>query len=357
MRIKPGMSNARRTLFRKRFPLDRRFLILLVVLTIAVGVTLPLGVQAVIRLSNYPAEQAALLRQRLPVDDPQFRFQMERDLLLYETDGRIKIWTTVVQAIGGTALLLGLLFTWRNLRATQTKLDIDRQGQLTTRFISAAGQLGADRNGCPNVEVRLGGIYALDRIARDWPSDYWPIMEVLTAYVRHNAPRIDVSRTCSPTPGASVELKPRTDIQAILTILGRTPPPERKLSISAASEARPPEAGEDAHLDLRRTDLRGGEFWDGHFERTDFWGADLEVARFWGAHLDGAKLEKANLRGANLRGTSWDKAILTDAILIDADLREADLSGAIDLTADQVRSALMHGQGATLPTNLQGRAG
>ena len=196
-------------MFPKRFALDRRHLILLVVLTIAAGITLPLGVRAVIRLSNYPAEQAALLRQRLPVDDPQFRFQMERDLLLYETDGRIKIWTTVVQAIGGTVLLLGLFFTWRNLRATQAKLDIDRQGQLTNRFISAAGQLGADKNGHPNVEVRLGGIYALDRIARDWPSDYWPIMEVLTAYVRHNAPRIDVSQTDSPTTGSSPEPKSR----------------------------------------------------------------------------------------------------------------------------------------------------
>jgi hypothetical protein len=40
----------------------------------------------------------------------------------------------------------------------------------------------------PNVEVRLGAIYALERIAYDSPRDHWPIIEVLTAYVRQNAP-------------------------------------------------------------------------------------------------------------------------------------------------------------------------
>jgi hypothetical protein len=309
-------------------------LILLAVVVLALGVALPQAVRTVIELAEYPARQAELLRHRLPADNPQARFAAEKDLLQYETDGRIKIWTTVVQAIGGGVLLLGLLFTWRNLRATQAKLDIDRQAQLTSRFIQAAGQLGADKNDRPNVEVRLGGIYALDRIARDWPSDYWPIMEVLTAYVRHNAPRMDGSQTSSPGDGSSTEPRPRTDIQAILTILGRTPPPGRK-------------------LDLRRTDLRGGEFWDGHFEQTDFWGADLEGASFWGARLDGAKLEKANLTRANLRGTSWHNAVLKDAVLTDADVREADLTRAVGLTAAQLRSALMQGQGAVLPSTLE----
>ena len=37
--------------------------------------------------------------------------------------------------------------------------------------------------------IRLGGIYALERIARDSEKDHGPIMEVLTAYVREKAPR------------------------------------------------------------------------------------------------------------------------------------------------------------------------
>jgi hypothetical protein len=37
------------------------------------------------------------------------------------------------------------------------------------------------------VEIRLGGIYALERITNELEKDYWSIMEVLTAYVRKNS--------------------------------------------------------------------------------------------------------------------------------------------------------------------------
>jgi len=36
--------------------------------------------------------------------------------------------------------------------------------------------------------VRLGGIYALERIANESEQDHWPIMEVLCTYVRNVAP-------------------------------------------------------------------------------------------------------------------------------------------------------------------------
>src|SRR5687768_3945946 len=210
-------------------------------------------------LSQYPVRQAAELRRQLATaHDLRFetRVQLETALLQYETDNRIKIWTAIVQAAGGAALLVGLLFTARNLRATQEKLDIDRQGQLTNRFIQATGQLGAElKGGQPNIEVRLGGIYALNRISNDWPKDYWPITDVLTAYVRHNA-------RWSP-PGVEVpEPRPTTDIQAILTVLGHNDPP-------GGFNRRD-------KLDFRNTDLRGAELWDAHLEWTDLWGAHLD---------------------------------------------------------------------------------
>ena len=40
----------------------------------------------------------------------------------------------------------------------------------------------------PNLEVRLGAIYALERIAQDSARDHIPIMETLCAYIRENAP-------------------------------------------------------------------------------------------------------------------------------------------------------------------------
>jgi hypothetical protein len=66
-----------------------------------------------------------------------------------------KTWATIV---GGIALLLSLYFTWENLRVTQ---DLTRQGQITDRSTKAIAQLG-DKN----ITVRIGGIYALEQVAR-----------------------------------------------------------------------------------------------------------------------------------------------------------------------------------------------
>src|SRR5215218_3453534 len=117
----------------------------------------------------------------------------------------------LVQALGlltaGVAGAVGIYFTWRgqrqareaqeeNQRTTQAQLEnaqeelqLTRQGQITERFTRAIDQLGN-----ASLDVRLGGIYALERIARESEEDYWPIMEVLTAYVRQHAPQRLVER-------------------------------------------------------------------------------------------------------------------------------------------------------------------
>jgi hypothetical protein len=284
------------------------------VLAVLLLLTGLLALIAALSVSRYPTWQAADLRRQIAADRHlQFdkRAQLEATLLQYETDNRIKIWTAIVQAAGGAAILTGLLFTARNLKATQDKLDIDRQGQITSRFAQATGQLGAElKDGQPNIEVRLGGIYALSRISKDWPKDYWQIANVLTAYVRHNArwnssPKRSVWWTVRT--GEDHEPKPRTDIQAILTVLGKNPPP-------------PSESFNNFRkFDLRETDLRGAEFWDARLEWTDFVGANLAGAKFWGAVLSNAKLERAHLAGANLK----------EAKLDGASLKDADVTGAI----------------------------
>ena len=254
-------------------------------------------------VSQYTTGQVVELRRELaavPNLPREKRLELETALTAYETDSRIKIWTAIIQAAGGAALLLGLVFTAR-------KLDIDRQGQLTTRFIEATGQLGAElKDGKPNVEVRLGGIYALNRISNDWPKDYWPIADILTAYVRYNAPW---KKEPNKEPNKeSNEQRSSTDIQAILTVLG---------------ENAPPGGFNDRNkLDLRRTDLRGLEFYDARLEWTDFYGAHLERAEMWGAVLRHAKLDHAHLGGANLR-----KAKLDGASVVGADFKGALYDG------------------------------
>ena len=307
-----------------------------IVLIAIVVAALLAAAPTLLRLPEYPAHKAASLRNGEIVKQANLsaenRLALEKDLLLYETDNRVKIWTAIVQAIGGTALLIGLLFTWQNLRATQLKLDVDR-------FTAATSQLGAQlSDGKPNVEARLGGIYALSSIAQDSAKDYWPVMEILTAYVRHNAPWRDLVQEGSYTSNIhSLEPKPRTDIQSILTVLGRSTPP-------AAKDLRL-----DQKFDLRFTDLRGTEFWDAHLERTDFWGAHLDGAKLWGACLNEAKLVKAYLRDANLKEVKLVRADLTGADLTGANLTGANLRNARGLTRKQVASAKNKGDGPLLP--------
>ena len=93
---------------------------------------------------------------------------------------------------------------WIAFRRSET----DRLRQVTESFAKAVELLGhEDRS------VRLGAIYALERIARQNRDEHWPIMETLTAYVRDWSERkwLEVYETES----AEVrEGQPLSDLQA-----------------------------------------------------------------------------------------------------------------------------------------------
>jgi Pentapeptide repeats (8 copies) len=243
-----------------------------------------------------------------------------KDLPKLENDAR----TTLVQAVGGAILLIGLFFTWwsistaeRNLQITHEtatqNLAIALDGQITERFTRAIEQLGSDQ-----LEVRLGAISALERIARDSERDHWPIMEILTAYVREHAPWPPKAQPPEEQqPGAPALPPLAADIQAVLTVL-------RRLTRTYGK-------GEDQVLDLRRTDLPGANLTGAHLEEAQLWQAYLEEAELWGAHLEGATLWGAFLKGAILTG-----AHLGGVHLDHAYLERAHLEGAINLTVEQL---------------------
>src|SRR5215217_7452522 len=141
---------------------------------------------------------------------------------------------TLAQILAGTALLSGLYFTWRTLQ-------VNREGQITERFTRAIDQLGkVDENNNKLFEIRIGGIYALERIARESEEDYEPIMEVLTAYVRQNAP-LKPGKETAEEESDKEERTPDPDIQAITTVLRRL--------------TRLHGQGQPGSLDLHDTDL------------------------------------------------------------------------------------------------------
>src|SRR5690348_1317833 len=61
-----------------------------------------------------------------------------------------------VTALPGLAAVIALIFTSLSIRATGAQLQIAEQGQITDRYNAAITNLGS-----PSVDVRFGGIYAL----------------------------------------------------------------------------------------------------------------------------------------------------------------------------------------------------
>jgi hypothetical protein len=128
-------------------------------------------------------------------------------------------------------------------------------------------------------------------------------MEILTAYVRENAPwkegeqRAQEDTAPSETQLTQSNQSPPTlaaDIQAILTVLGR--------------RTRLFGKGEDQRLNLNHTNLRGADLGGTHLEGVHFGGARLEQALLRGAHLERADLWEADLEGADLGGAHVEEA-------------------------------------------------
>ena len=75
-----------------------------------------------------------------------------------------------------------LVYTARNFTLSRRNVELTEQGQVTDRYTKAIEQLGSDK-----LDVRIGGIYALERVAYDSPRDHPTVMEVLAAFVREHS--------------------------------------------------------------------------------------------------------------------------------------------------------------------------
>ena len=283
----------------------------------------------------------------------------------------------LAQALGlitaGLAGAVGIFFTWRGqrlareaqeenqtntleqLKQNRDELDINRRGQITERFTQAIDQLGkTNEDGTRNMEVRLGGIYSLERTAREDRDYHWPIIEVLTSYVRQHAPRtLDEPQPPPNRVHQQAPPLPEPDILAILAVIGR-----RSIHHKDA---------EYGHIDLqaaniRRTNLKGAFLRGADLRDSDLWGAFLQGADLRGASLiqsdlRGASLTRSDLRETWLQGSHLNYADLRDsdlggASLHLADLSGADLSDARGLNQEQLEEA--HGDASTkLPAHLK----
>lgn len=218
--------------------------------------------------------------------------------------------TTVRSAVlltaGGTIAVATIMLTYardaRNLAANNASHKLATDADTTSRYTQAIGQLGAK-----SIAIRMGGIYALERIAKDSTRDTPTIVEVLAAFIR--------TRSLKTEPGAA---SPLEDVAAALSVIMRMERANTTLNLGGAQ--------------LPFAELSG---------------ANLVKANLRGARLDFAKLDGANLSHADLYQASLvaidaetEPVILDHASLREAEFSEARMPGASMRSASLINTGL-----------------
>jgi len=202
----------------------------------------------------------------------------------------------------------------RQQQVAEDKQRITEDENRTDRYTTAVEQLANE-----SIYIRLGGIYALGRLAEDSERDRTAIIDLLAAFVRDKAsvPRQDPDHD-RPKDGRIKLVQVPTDVRSALTVLGAIKGKDSTHTIDLAYIEVP-----DA--DLAQASLSGVCLTGASLFRADLRGACLVDAQLDGAVLIGAQLDDANAHNAQMKGADLRLATITDADLTSADLRNANM--------------------------------
>ena len=293
----------------------------------------------------------------------------DKNLMVFRVAAALTVQTTVIGA------LISLPITLRRTRLATETGERDEEGQITDRINAAVQNLGATRvekaqhlddkgnprhlnasgkskkaskhqpimveQSLPNLEVRLGALFALERIAQNHLDFHIQVMEVICAYIRTNAPASsardlpeEITQASSSLTLDAVdeirqsnnyiwadwkeELPPiRADIITALQILSRRSTAQKQIEAAWGNgdgiypfSVAPPilekiglhktyraelityrdaiKAYDGYRLPLQEINLQGAELSD----------LDLSGANISGSHFEGANLSTLQLRGA-----------------------------------------------------------
>ena len=204
----------------------------------------------------------------------------------------------------------------RQASAAQRQAETAQQSLLNDRY-----ERGAEMLGSHVLSVRLGGIFALARLAEEHPEEYHiQMMELLCAFVWH--PPRDANLPEQPKDAEKFIL--REDVQAALRVIGTRSDKHRRLAVKGAF-----------YINLHGADLRGGDLPGLNFSspsvdmiesmslhqifsnanlRTDMSGAKLDGAQFLFAKISGVDFSRngkspaTGLTSSQLWGAQWDDA-------------------------------------------------
>lgn len=274
--------------------------------------------------------------------------------------------------------------TEMHTHAVETQTQINRENHYTDLFTKAVEQLGAtSQDGEPAIEMRIGAIFALERLAKDSERDYDPIIETFAAYIRehcrdpkpfdeddlsgdelklaqqkwegvlsalkewdYNGIKFDHARYEWIKPLLCNPPADRTDVAAALTVLSRR---EKNRNWTSTGE-------DETQPDFTGANFQGATLWNkseglarigtnlelAHLEGADLREANLEGAKLMGAKLSGANLIAAKFKGANLSDAKLVGANLINSKIVNVNLIGADLTGANLMKADIKKDTMLN---------------
>ncbi len=194
------------------------------------------------------------------------------------------------------------------------RTETQEQGLVTDRINKAVEGLGKSTDaGEPIIEVRLGALYALERIAKDSLRDHVQIIEILCTYIHHN------------TAFSNKLENPRKDMQAAATIIGRRakwPNGKKRIKTEYLIYV-------GYRIDLKKCDLRGAILISGYLRGMYFVGANMKGANLSSADATRAIFNDTDLRGAAFQGTKLESTNFFNANMQDAKLVSANLHRAL----------------------------
>lgn len=252
----------------------------------------------------------------------------------------------------------------RQASAAQIQVDaaLKQSDTAQTDLRDRRYQKGAEMLGSDLLAVRLAGVYALDRLAREHPIEYYfQVKRLFCSFVRFPA---------QDDHGARQELNVRDDIQQIMWALRDRTDAQRSL------DSQDTQGFDFTGADLQRSQLIGFRALRANFSHTrlspsslvgaylpgatfayadasnvEFSDAFLEGAMFFMTILEGSDFRRANLQHASFSGSRFHSARFGGADMSKANLRNADLTGA-DLTGVKLRGAELDFETSLKDVNL-----
>ena len=120
-----------------------------------------------------------------------------------------------------TAIIALPLAIWRSIVADRQAATARRQSEIAAHsLLNERYQKGAEMLGSTVLSVRLGGIYALQRLAEENPAQYHvPIIQLFCTFARNPTQREESQG--KPKNQPSQESARREDVQAVMTAISR----------------------------------------------------------------------------------------------------------------------------------------